>query len=119
MHTRGTGPGRFTYHFAWGLDDIAAVFAEMWGRLGPWHHAGCCLRNDDLQGQLLRHPTHGFVPVASARGHYLAEPGGYREPAQDFTAHLGHFRDAISREEASTGTSPLPTVTAVSISVTS
>lgn len=92
VHTRGTGPGRFTYHFAWGLDDIAAVFAEMWERLGPRHHVGC-LWNDDLQGQLLRHPTHGFAPVASARGHHLTEPGGYREPAQDFTAHLGHFRD--------------------------
>ncbi len=27
-------PFRLTYHFAWGLDDMAAVFAEMWEHLG-------------------------------------------------------------------------------------
>ncbi|MCF2436902.1 ABC transporter substrate-binding protein [Streptomyces thinghirensis] len=35
VHARGAAPGhalRWTYHFAWGLDDIATVFARMWSR---------------------------------------------------------------------------------------
>ncbi|WP_043628665.1 ABC transporter substrate-binding protein [Nonomuraea candida] len=90
VYGRGGDPRRpfaWTYHFAWGLDDIADVFAEMWERLGPSRRVGC-LWNDDLQGRLLRHPEHGFVPRALARGHVLTDLGGYSEPAGDFTPHL-------------------------------
>ncbi|MEV0600393.1 ABC transporter substrate-binding protein [Streptomyces sp. NPDC050315] len=95
VHGRGGDPRRpfaWTYHFAWGLDDIAAVFAEMWEQLGTRHTVGC-LWNDDLQGGLLRHQEHGFVPVAAARGHHLVDPGGYQEPAGDFTTSLDFFRE--------------------------
>ncbi|MEU6117391.1 ABC transporter substrate-binding protein [Streptomyces sp. NPDC047117] len=95
VHGRGGDPRRpftWTYHFAWGLDDIAAVFAEMWEQLGTQHTVGC-LWNDDLQGRLLRHAEHGFVPVAAGRGHRLVDPGGYQEPARDFTPSLDSFRE--------------------------
>jgi branched-chain amino acid transport system substrate-binding protein len=82
----------WTYHFAWGLDDIATVFAGMWERLGPSRTVGC-LWNDDLQGRMLRHPEHGFLPVAAARGHAMVDPGGYREPATDLAAWADRFRD--------------------------
>ncbi|MGK5632009.1 ABC transporter substrate-binding protein [Streptomyces sp. URMC 123] len=92
-------PFRWTYHFAWGLDDIAHVFAQMWERLDG---AGApaaprtvgCLWNDDLQGGFLRDARHGFAPVAAARGHTLVDPGGYREPAVDFRSHIHAFLDA-------------------------
>lgn len=93
---RGTEPARpfrWTYHFAWGLDDIAAVFAEMWERVGPGRTVGC-LWNDGPQGQSLRHPGHGFAPVAAARGHTLVDPGGYREPAACFERHVRRFKEA-------------------------
>ncbi|MFI7706583.1 ABC transporter substrate-binding protein [Nonomuraea sp. NPDC049480] len=79
---------QWTYHFAWGLDDIAIVFAEMWERLGSTQTVGC-LWNDDLQGQLLR---RGFAPVATERGHTLIDFGGYREPATDLRIHVDHLR---------------------------
>lgn len=81
----------WTYHFAWGLDDIAAVFADIWERLDDTPAVGC-LWNDDLQGRLLRHDRHGFAPAAARRGHTLTDPGGYREPAADFTPHIRHLR---------------------------
>ncbi|MFE0765189.1 ABC transporter substrate-binding protein [Streptomyces smyrnaeus] len=83
---------RWTYHFAWGLDDIAAVFADLWEQLGGRQTVGC-LWNDDLQGQLLRHERFGFAPVAVDRGHTLIDPGGYREPATDFGSHLARLRE--------------------------
>ncbi|MGW0482157.1 ABC transporter substrate-binding protein [Nonomuraea sp. NPDC003214] len=86
-------PKRFAwaYHFAWGLDDIATVFAEMWERLGPARTVGC-LWNDDVQGRLLRHDRDGFPPVAVRRGHTLIDPGGYREPAADLSDHVEQLR---------------------------
>ncbi|SPE63045.1 hypothetical protein SNS2_4645 [Streptomyces netropsis] len=86
-------PFPWTYHFAWGLDDIATVFAEMWERVGDRRTVGC-LWNDDVQGEFLRDPVHGFAPVAAARGHRLIDPGGYREPATTFAGHIRRFVDA-------------------------
>ncbi|MEU3729619.1 ABC transporter substrate-binding protein [Streptomyces sp. NPDC033538] len=95
VHSRGAAPGhhfRWTYHFAWGLDDIATVFAQMWEQIGGTHTIGC-LWNDDLQGSLLRHDQYGFSPVTSARGHNLVDLGAYREPAGDFHAQVGRMRE--------------------------
>ncbi|WP_165984435.1 ABC transporter substrate-binding protein [Streptomyces sp. YIM 98790] len=96
LHARGAGPGhrfRWTYHFAWGLDDIARVFAGLWERTGHRGPIGC-LWNDDLQGTLLRHERYGFPPVASAHGHTLADLGAYREPAADFRAQVDRMRES-------------------------
>ncbi|WP_264159529.1 ABC transporter substrate-binding protein [Actinomadura rudentiformis] len=81
----------WTYHFAWGLDDIATVFADIWESFGDASAVGC-LWNDDLQGRLLRHDRHGFAPAAASRGHTLIDPGGYREPAADFGPQIEDLR---------------------------
>jgi branched-chain amino acid transport system substrate-binding protein len=95
VHTRGAEPGhrfRWTYHFAWGLDDIAAVFADLWERVDGRGAVGC-LWNDDLQGDLLRHDRYGFASVTSPRGHALVDLGAYREPAYGFHAQVGRMRE--------------------------
>ncbi|MGW0610858.1 ABC transporter substrate-binding protein [Streptomyces sp. NPDC002788] len=95
VHARGAGPGhgfRWTYHFAWGLDDIAAVFADLWERVEGRGAVGC-LWNDDLQGGLLRHERYGFVPVTAPRGYTLVDLGAYREPADGFRAQVGRMRE--------------------------
>ncbi|MFD5479234.1 ABC transporter substrate-binding protein [Streptomyces hawaiiensis] len=95
VHTRGAGAGhrfRWTYHFAWGLDDIAAVFTDLWELAGGRGPIGC-LWNDDLQGGLLRHDRHGFAPVTSPRGHTLVDLGAYGEPADGFQAQVGRMRE--------------------------
>ncbi|MEU3324059.1 ABC transporter substrate-binding protein [Streptomyces albus] len=94
---------RWTYHFAWGLDDIADVFADVWERIGERQTVGC-LWNDDLQGRLLRHGRYGFVPVASGRGHCLVDPGGYAESAPEFDAHVARFREQDARIVTSAAT---------------
>ncbi|AIS02304.1 ABC transporter, substrate binding protein [Streptomyces glaucescens] len=89
-------PFDWTYHFCWGLDDIADVFADLWERVdgsGPHQPVGC-LWNDGPQGRWSRHPERGFAPVARARGHRLVEPEPYREPATTLDAHINAFRDA-------------------------
>ncbi|WP_229820782.1 MULTISPECIES: ABC transporter substrate-binding protein [Streptomyces] len=95
LHARGVRPGhrfRWTYHFAWGLDDIASVFADLWDGVDGRSPVGC-LWNDDLQGGLLRHDRYGFAPVTSVRGRALVDLGAYREPAGDFRAQVGRLRE--------------------------
>ncbi|MDN3260162.1 ABC transporter substrate-binding protein [Streptomyces sp. CSDS2] len=95
VHARGAGPGhrfRWTYHFAWGLDDIARVFAGMWEQLTPRATVGC-LWNDDLQGRLLRHERYGFEAALSGRGHTLTDLGPYHEPATDLREQAARLRE--------------------------
>ncbi|GAA2454427.1 ABC transporter substrate-binding protein [Streptomyces glaucus] len=95
VHARGADPGhrfRWTYHFAWGLDGIASVFADLWEGVDGHAPVGC-LWNDDLQGRLLRHDRYGFPPVASARGRSLVDLGPYREPADDFGTQVDRMRE--------------------------
>jgi branched-chain amino acid transport system substrate-binding protein len=87
-------PFAWTYHFAWGLDDIADVFTEMWRLCAPRSAPVGCLWNDQLPGRLLRHPHHGFLPRAAESGHPLVDPGGYPEPATTFTSSIDRFRHA-------------------------
>lgn len=94
---RGAQDGRpfgWTYHFCWGLDDIAETFADLWECVGGGRHVVGCLWNDGPQGAWSRHPRRGFAPVARARGHRLVEPEPYREPAADLGSYVGAFRDA-------------------------
>ncbi|HZF87763.1 ABC transporter substrate-binding protein [Streptomyces sp.] len=87
-------PFDWTYHFCWGLDDIAEVFADLWERVDGARQTVGCLWNDGPQGTWSRHPEHGFAPAARARGHQLAEPAPYREPATRLDTHVKMFRDA-------------------------
>ncbi|WP_093803086.1 ABC transporter substrate-binding protein [Streptomyces sp. Wb2n-11] len=86
-------PFRWTYHFCWGLDDIAETFADLWDMVGGSGRAVGCLWNDGPQGDWSRHAGLGFLPAARARGHRLVDPAGYREPAAGFGGHFAAFRD--------------------------
>ncbi|OKJ93476.1 ABC transporter substrate-binding protein [Streptomyces sp. CB03234] len=85
---------RWTYHFCWGLDDIAETFADLWEAVGGTERTVGCLWNDGPQGTWSRHPAHGFLPAARARGHRLVDPAGYREPAAALGEHVVAFREA-------------------------
>lgn len=82
-------PGR-SFHFCWGVDDIAEVFADLWEHLGPARTVGC-VWNDGPQGAALR---RWFRPVAVARGHHLVdvpyrEGGGGPPPAREVEVVTG------------------------------
>lgn len=77
VYAAGRRPG-WAFHFSWGLDDIAAVFADLWEHLGQARVVGC-LWNDGTQGEALR---RWFRPVAAARGHELVDLP-YRESGDE------------------------------------
>lgn len=87
---RGVAQPAWSFHFCWGLDDIADAFADMWDGVAEHATVGC-LWNDGVQGTALRDPANGFGPTAARRGHRLVDPGGYQERAGAFDRHVDRF----------------------------
>ena len=62
-------PFDYTYHFFWGLEDVIAVFTNMWGQLETNKSVGGLFPNDG-DGNAWGDPVVGFPPVlAEARLH--------------------------------------------------
>lgn len=91
-----------TFHFCWGLDDIAATFADLWARVPGADPVGL-LWNNGPQGAALRDPELGFLPVAR-QSRPLVDPGGYPEPTEDHAATVEVFRAAGVRIVSSAAT---------------
>ncbi|WP_346130599.1 hypothetical protein [Lentzea roselyniae] len=61
---RGVAEPAWSFHFCWGLDDIAGAFADMWDGVAEHATVGC-LWNNGVQGTALRDPANGFGPTAA------------------------------------------------------
>ena len=86
-------PFKWTYHFFWGLEDIIAVFLDMWGQT-PTNKAIGGLWPNDPDGNAWSDPTHGFPPAFASAGFSLTDPGRYTDLAQDFSAQISAFKKA-------------------------
>jgi branched-chain amino acid transport system substrate-binding protein len=78
---------QWTYHFFWGFDMVAGMFAEMWKSIPTNNIAGVMLTNDP-DGIAASDPEHGLPATLKQRGfdvHYL---GLYPPLSDDFTAQI-------------------------------
>jgi len=93
---RGGVPGqsefKWTYHFFWGLEDIIAVFTNMWGSVETNKVVGGMWPNDG-DGLAWSSPEVGFPPVLTAGGYTVVDPGRYENLKDDFSAELSRFKD--------------------------
>jgi branched-chain amino acid transport system substrate-binding protein len=84
----------FTYHYFWGLEDIIAVFAAMWGQLDTNKQVGGLFPND-ADGNAWGDPNVGIAPgLAQAGGFTVVDPGRYENLQSDFTAQINAFKAA-------------------------
>ena len=86
-------PFDYTYHFFWGLEDVIAVFTNMWGQLASNKSVGALFPNDS-DGNAWGDKQVGFPPVLEKQGYRLTDPGRYQNMNADFTAHLSAFKRA-------------------------
>lgn len=96
--TRGGVPDtgfEYTYHFFWGLEDVIAVFLEMWGKLDTNKSVGGMFPNDG-DGNAWGDAELGFPKPLSAEGYTLTDPGRYQNLTDDFTAQISAFKNAGS-----------------------
>ena len=80
-----------TYHFFWGLEDIIAVFLDMWGSL-PTNKVVGALWPNDGDGNAWSDKERGFPPVLAKAGYRLVDPGRYPNLTDDFSAQISAFK---------------------------
>jgi branched-chain amino acid transport system substrate-binding protein len=93
---RGGDPKKgfnWTYHFFWGLEDIIAVFTNMWKSLPTNKSVGGLFPNDG-DGNAWGDKQRGFPPVLAKDGFTLNDPGRYQNLTQDFSAQIAAFKKA-------------------------
>ena len=86
-------PFNYGYHFFWGLEDIIAVFTNMWNQLDTNKSVGALYPNDG-DGNAWGDPVVGFPPVLEAQGYSLTDTGRYQNLTDDFTAQINAFKSA-------------------------
>jgi branched-chain amino acid transport system substrate-binding protein len=83
-------PYRWTWHFFWGLEDIIAVFSDMWGRLENNQVVGG-LWPDDGDGRTW---SRGFVTALGTQGYQIVDPGRYKGQKDSFKTEIDQFKGA-------------------------
>ncbi|MEM1079328.1 MAG: ABC transporter substrate-binding protein [Pseudomonadota bacterium] len=86
-------PFNYAYHFFWGLEDVIAVFTNMWAQLETNKSVGGLFPNDG-DGNAWGDPNVGFPPVLAAQGYGLSDPGRYQNLTDDFSAQINAFKAA-------------------------
>ena len=84
-------PFDFSYHFFWGLEDVIAVFTNMWAQIDTNKSVGGMFPNDG-DGNAWGDPVVGFPPVLDKQGYTLTDPGRYQNLTDDFSAQINAFR---------------------------
>jgi branched-chain amino acid transport system substrate-binding protein len=86
-------PFNYTYHFFWGLEDVIAVFTNMWSQLDTNKQVGGLFPNDG-DGNAWGDKQVGFPPVLDKLGYKLTDPGRYQNLTDDFSAQIAAFKAA-------------------------
>jgi branched-chain amino acid transport system substrate-binding protein len=79
------------WHFFWGLEDVIAVFVDIWGQV-PTNMVVGGLWPNDGDGQAWSHPELGFPPALEAAGYTVVDPGRYENGIDDFSAQISQFK---------------------------
>lgn len=86
-------PFEFSYHYFWGLEDVIAVFTNMWNQLDTNKQVGGLFPND-ADGNAWGNPDVGLAPGLKAAGYALNDPGRYQNLTDDFSAQISAFKSA-------------------------
>jgi branched-chain amino acid transport system substrate-binding protein len=84
-------PFNFVYHYFWGLEDVIAVFLNMWGQLDTNKVVGALFPNDG-DGNAWGDKEVGFPPVLAKQGYKLVDPGRYQNLTDNFAAQINAFK---------------------------
>lgn len=79
---------QYSYHFFWGLEDVAAVYSDMWQQVDTNGKAGGLFPNDS-DGQAW---SANFPALTEDSGVTIDNPGLYPNATQDFTAQVSAFK---------------------------
>ncbi|QND58746.1 ABC transporter substrate-binding protein [Mesorhizobium huakuii] len=86
-------PFNYAYHFFWGLEDVIAVFTNMWAQVETNKKVGGLFPNDG-DGNAWGDGTVGFPPVLAKGGYGLTDTGRCQNLTDDFSAQINAFKGA-------------------------
>lgn len=86
-------PFDFAFHYFWGLEDVIAVFLNMWNQIETNKQVGGLFPNDG-DGNAWGDPNVGVGPGFAAQGYTLTDPGRYQNLNDDFSAQINAFKAA-------------------------
>jgi branched-chain amino acid transport system substrate-binding protein len=93
---RGAKPGdaspfKWTYHFAFGVTEVANVYINMWnGPVQTNKRVGVMYPND-ADGNAIR--AH-LVPMLEKAGFTIFDPGGYEDGTTDYSSQIAKYKEA-------------------------
>ena len=90
-------PFNYTYHFFWGLEDVIAVFTNMWSQVATNKSVGGLFPNDG-DGNAWGDKVVGFPPVLDKGGYKLTDPGRYQNLTDNFSAQIAAFKNGQLRD---------------------
>ncbi len=82
---------KWTYHFFWGLEDIIAVFLDMWSQVPTDKVVGAIWPNDP-DGNAWGDAKNGFPPPLKKAGYRIVDPGRFPDLNDNFSSQLGKFK---------------------------
>jgi branched-chain amino acid transport system substrate-binding protein len=86
-------PFNYAFHYFWGLEDVIAVFLNMWNQIETNKQVGGLFPNDG-DGNAWGDPNVGVGPGFAAQGYALTDPGRYQNLNDDFSAQINAFKAA-------------------------
>jgi len=86
-------PFNYAFHFFWGLEDVIAVYTNMWQQIETNKSVGGLFPNDG-DGNAWGDKTVGFPPVLEKFRYKLTDPGRYQNLSDDFSAQISAFKAA-------------------------
>ncbi len=86
-------PFNYAFHYFWGLEDVIAVFTNMWNQLETNKQVGGLFPND-ADGNAWGDPANGVPPGFLAAGYTTTDPGRYQNLTDDFSAQINAFKAA-------------------------
>jgi branched-chain amino acid transport system substrate-binding protein len=92
---RGSNPEQgfeSTFHFFWGLEDIASVFTTMWDSIDTNKTVGALFPNDE-DGKAWADEVNGFPALVKDR-YNIVPSGFYRDLTDDFSSIITTFKNS-------------------------
>jgi branched-chain amino acid transport system substrate-binding protein len=86
-------PFNYVYHYFWGLEDVIAVFTNMWSQVETNKSVGALFPNDG-DGNAWGDKQVGFPPALDKQGYKLTDPGRYQNLTDNFSAQITAFKNA-------------------------
>ncbi len=79
---------KYSYHFFWGLEDVAAVYSDIWSQVTTNDEAGGLFPNDP-DGQAW---SANFPGLTKSTGVTIDNPGLYTNGTKDFSAQISSYK---------------------------